>query len=102
MGGTKSGGLKAAIANTINNPNHYKEIGAMGGKKGHTGGFFVNRELASFVGRLGGTISRRGDKKTTDKERARMRKQFERNYKHLIAIQQKANKERQKRTLTEA
>jgi len=35
-------------------------IGAMGGRKGHTGGFFANRELASEAGRLGGRRSRRG------------------------------------------
>lgn len=39
---------------------HYAIIGAMGGKRGHTGGFYVNRELARTAGQKGGRISRRG------------------------------------------
>ena len=42
-----------------------KRIGSLGGKKGTTGGFFANRELARIAGRKGGTISRRR-KKLTD------------------------------------
>ena len=38
----------------------YKEIGRIGGKKGTTGGFFANRDLARTAGSRGGTISKRG------------------------------------------
>jgi hypothetical protein len=34
--------------------------GAIGGRNGHTGGFYANRELAREAGRRGGKISRRG------------------------------------------
>jgi general stress protein YciG len=37
----------------------YKNIGAKGGKSGHTGGFYANRELARLAGAKGGKISRR-------------------------------------------
>lgn len=37
-------------------------IGALGGKKGTTGGFWANRELAREAGRIGGLKSRRGPK----------------------------------------
>lgn len=39
MSGTKIGGKKSAAKNIANNPNFYAEIGAIGGKNGHTGGF---------------------------------------------------------------
>jgi hypothetical protein len=35
----------------------------MGGKKGRTGGFAANRELARVAGAKGGAISRRGPSK---------------------------------------
>ncbi|HKX23669.1 MAG TPA: hypothetical protein VJM46_00380, partial [Candidatus Saccharimonadales bacterium] len=37
----------------------YARIGAMGGKKGTTGGFAANRDLARLAGAKGGRISRR-------------------------------------------
>lgn len=40
-----------------------QEIGAEGGRNGHTGGFAANRELASIAGRKGGLKSRRGEAK---------------------------------------
>lgn len=40
--------------------NFYKNIGVEGGRQGHTGGFYVNRDLAREAGKKGGTISRRG------------------------------------------
>ena len=40
----------------------YKRIGAIGGRKGTTGGFAANRELAREAGRKGGMISRRRPK----------------------------------------
>ena len=59
MTGTKAGGLKAAIKNLKKDPDFYKKIGAKGGKRGHTGGFYVNRELAKIAGAKGGRISKR-------------------------------------------
>lgn len=59
MAGTKAGGLKAAQKNKERDPDFYAKIGAIGGRKGKTGGFFANRELARIAGRKGGLISRR-------------------------------------------
>jgi len=60
MAGTKQGGKAAAKRNIEKyGPNFYAEIGRKGGKKGRTGGFFANRELAREAGRKGGRISRR-------------------------------------------
>lgn len=59
MAGTLAGGRKAAAANLAKDPDFYKKIGAKGGAAGNTGGFYVNRKLASKVGRIGGRISRR-------------------------------------------
>lgn len=59
MAGTIEGGRKARDRNLANNPNFYREIGAIGGKNGHTGGFYANRELARTAGAKGGRISRR-------------------------------------------
>jgi general stress protein YciG len=61
MAGTPLGGRKAAAKNKeLYGPDFYKEIGAKGGKKGRTGGFAANRELAREAGRIGGLKSRRG------------------------------------------
>jgi general stress protein YciG len=60
MAGTKEGGKAAASTNkTKYGKDFYAKIGAMGGKKGHTGGFYANRELAREAGARGGRISRR-------------------------------------------
>lgn len=64
--GTKEGDIatKRFLATMTNNhgdlSEYYKTIGAKGGKAGHTGGFYGNRELASQAGRKGGLSSRRG------------------------------------------
>lgn len=64
MAGTKEGGQRAASTNRQRHgKDFYARIGAAGGKKGHTGGFYANRELARAAGRKGGLISRRS--KTT-------------------------------------
>lgn len=61
MAGTRNGGAKAATTNrTKYGKDFYARIGAMGGKAGHTGGFYANRDLARKAGALGGRISRRG------------------------------------------
>ena len=63
MAGTKVGGKAAAKTNkTKYGKDFYSKIGAVGGKKGHTGGFFKNRDLARIAGARGGRISRRGKK----------------------------------------
>ncbi len=61
MAGTRMGGAKAAATNkTKYGRDFYARIGAMGGKAGHTGGFYANRDLARVAGRKGGLKSRRG------------------------------------------
>ena len=63
MAGTKEGGRAAAATNKAKyGSDFYSKIGAIGGKKGHTGGFFANRELARSAGAKGGRISRRTKK----------------------------------------
>jgi general stress protein YciG len=63
MAGTKAGGQKAAARNKAKHgADFYARIGAVGGKKGHTGGFFANRDLARVAGAKGGRISRRTKK----------------------------------------
>ena len=60
MAGTLVGGKKASVTNKLKyGADFYVKIGAMGGKKGTTGGFYANRKLASIAGRKGGLISRR-------------------------------------------
>lgn len=64
MAGTTAGGAKAAATNKNKyGKDFYARIGAMGGKMGHTGGFYANRELARKAGARGGRISRRGKSK---------------------------------------
>jgi general stress protein YciG len=63
MAGTRVGGSKAASTNkTKYGADFYAKIGAMGGKKGRTGGFYANRDLARKAGAKGGRISRRTKK----------------------------------------
>lgn len=63
MAGTKLGGKAAASTNKAKyGADFYAKIGAMGGKKGKTGGFYANRELARKAGAKGGRISRRTKK----------------------------------------
>lgn len=74
MSGTKAGGAKAAKTNRERHgDDFYAKIGAKGGRNGHTGGFYTNRELAREAGRKGGLISRRtniknGEGKTPKKK----------------------------------
>lgn len=63
MGGTLAGGKRAAATNKAKyGEDFYVRIGRMGGKKGTTGGFAANRELARIAGAKGGRISKRGKK----------------------------------------
>jgi len=60
MSGTKAGGKLAALKNKERHgQDFYARIGAAGGRKGKTGGFYANRQLAREAGRKGGLISRR-------------------------------------------
>lgn len=60
MAGTIQGGKSAAATNKAKyGKDFYARIGAMGGKKGTTGGFAANRELARVAGAKGGRVSRR-------------------------------------------
>lgn len=64
MAGTKEGGKKAAATNLKRHgKDFYREIGKMGGKNGHTGGFAANPTLARIAGARGGRISKRGKAK---------------------------------------
>jgi len=63
MSGSKIGGKRAAITNKERyGDDYYERIGRKGGKRGTTGGFAANRELARIAGRIGGLKSRRGKK----------------------------------------
>lgn len=62
--GTVDGGKRAAATNKERyGEDYFEKIGAKGGKNGHTGGFYANRELARTAGALGGRKSRRGPNK---------------------------------------
>lgn len=64
MAGTVEGGKRAAATNKAKHgSDFYAKIGAMGGKKGKTGGFYANPELARIAGAKGGKISKRTSKK---------------------------------------
>lgn len=66
MSGTTSGGLKTATKLLGRNPNHYRDMGKIGGKATGVKGFARNPELARIAGAKGGRISRRGKKVQTD------------------------------------
>ena len=61
--GTSEGAKKALEKILAANPNHFREIGKIGGQRGKTGGFAAGeegRKRAREAGSRGGTISRRG------------------------------------------
>lgn len=61
MAGTKAGGVQAAATNRRKyGDDFYARIGATGGRKSKTGGFYANRKLAREAGRIGGLKSKRG------------------------------------------
>ena len=66
MAGTVKGGKAAAKTNkTKYGKDFYAKIGAKGGKNGHTGGFWANRDLARSAGHIGGIKSRRVSRRAT-------------------------------------
>lgn len=91
MSGTRLGGQRTRDTNyKLYGRDYYRKLGAMGGKKGHTGGFYANRELASRVGAVGGRISRRGENKLSERERREIHKA----YKELMDVHLEAKRER--------
>jgi general stress protein YciG len=64
MSGNREGGRKTAASLKAKDPDYYVKIGQLGGKKGTTGGFAANRELASEAGRKGGLARWRGRAET--------------------------------------
>lgn len=60
MSGTTAGGKKAAKTNKKRyGKDFYKIQGSKGGRKGHTGGFAANPNLAKIAGAIGGARSSR-------------------------------------------
>lgn len=75
MSGTLEGGLKAKAKNLAKDPNFYKNIGALGGRAGNTGGFAAKipcfcddiqdrHHKAQCAGIKGGRVSRRGTRQS--------------------------------------
>ena len=67
MAGTKAGGLAAATTNKQRHGKEfYSKIGAMGGRKGKTGGFYYSMinglDTHIKAGKKGGEISKRTKK----------------------------------------
>jgi len=56
---TVEGAKKAVKTILKKNPNHFVEVGRLGGLKKVPKGFAMNKELASRMGRLGGAKSKR-------------------------------------------
>lgn len=64
MSGSKDGGKIAALTMKAKfGDDFFVRIGKIGGSRGHTGGFYANRELARTAGAKGGKASRRGKAK---------------------------------------
>jgi len=55
---------------------HMREIASKGGRKGTTGGFYANRELARRAGEKGGRISRRPKRAKEEVEAPEPHKNF--------------------------
>lgn len=71
MAGTVIGGAKARETNLKNDPDHYRRIGAIGGKLSKSGGFAsqktspdgrTGQDRARAAGLIGGKRSKRGHK----------------------------------------
>lgn len=60
MAGNHAGGLKAAKRNKERDPDFYRKIGSIGGKKSGTGGFYNSHDRAKKAGSIGGKRSKRG------------------------------------------
>lgn len=66
MAGNREGGIKSAKKILASDPDFYRKIGRIGGKKSTKGGFYADRNRASLAGKLGGKLggkmSKRGHK----------------------------------------
>lgn len=90
MSGTVEGGKKAVESvRKRYGDDHYRQIGAIGGSRGRGGGFTGRPDLARHAGRLGGRISRRGVKLTSEQIDSH-RSAYDATYRHLLAIHTKA------------
>jgi uncharacterized protein len=97
MSGTHTGGIATRDTNYRKfGRDYYHKLCALGGKVGHTGGFYGNRRLASICGTIGGRMSRRGDNKLTERDRLEIRKA----YGELLAIHMKAKRNRAQERVT--
>lgn len=78
MSGTKQGAQKAkATILAKYGGDYFVEMGRIGGKLGHTGGFYADRELARRAGAIGGAKSKRGKKvPTVDIDPPEQKKRF--------------------------
>jgi general stress protein YciG len=57
--GTKQGGIAASLTTKARKgKDFYRRIGAMGGRKGRTGGFYAHPERASAAGYKSGRLRR--------------------------------------------
>jgi len=61
----QGGKLAAKTNKTRYGKDFYAKIGSKGGKMGHTGGFWANRDLAREAGRIGGLKSKRVSRRQT-------------------------------------
>lgn len=64
MSGTAIGAAKSVKKiKAEHGEDFFKRIGSIGGKRGHTGGFYKNSERARAAGSKGGAVSKRGPSK---------------------------------------
>lgn len=77
MAGNHTGGKKCANTTKAKyGKDWYAKIGAMGGRKGHTGGFASNPELARAAGRIGGLRSKRNQTVVSPEEEELKKKYY--------------------------
>lgn len=78
MAGTPSGNRKGVQTKYLKyGKGHFAEVGAEGGKRGNTGGFHTHKSLARTAGRLGGILSKRGQKTEVCKRTAAKRRYWQ-------------------------
>lgn len=98
MGGNKTGGLKAAqTLKQQKGPDWFQRIGKLGGTVSRGGGF--TKETASVYGRIGGSISRKGNSPAMAKAREDARRKlnqpkYDQNYQRLRKVAEAAKRER--------
>jgi uncharacterized protein len=70
MGGTKTGGYKVREKLLAKDPDYYKKLGQLGGKKSRGGGFQKGDPKTVKSGSIGGSRSRRGLKLVKETKRS--------------------------------